>query len=63
MRSFETGQTLVQRDVHRSGRVWSEHALRVVADTSEAWWAPARQEPRSAGPPCTSVKARVDDDR
>ncbi|MGW0477259.1 hypothetical protein [Streptomyces coeruleorubidus] len=36
MHSFETGQTVVRRDVYRRGRVWSEHALRVVADTSEA---------------------------
>ncbi|GAA2938843.1 DUF402 domain-containing protein [Streptomyces enissocaesilis] len=36
MRSFETGQTVVRRDVHRSGRVCSEQALRVVADTGEA---------------------------
>ncbi|MEU8434738.1 DUF402 domain-containing protein [Streptomyces sp. NPDC029216] len=36
MESFEEGQTVVRRDVHRTGRVWSEHALRVVADTSEA---------------------------
>ncbi|MFD3932643.1 DUF402 domain-containing protein [Streptomyces sp. NPDC058614] len=36
MRSFDTGQTVVRRDVHRSGRVWSEQALRVVADTGEA---------------------------
>ncbi|MFJ9469345.1 DUF402 domain-containing protein [Streptomyces caniferus] len=36
MRSFEVGETVVRRDVHRSGRVWSEHALRVLADTSEA---------------------------
>ncbi|MFD7681049.1 DUF402 domain-containing protein [Streptomyces sp. NPDC060187] len=36
MRSFVTGQTVVRRDVHRSGRVWSEQALRVVADTREA---------------------------
>ncbi|MEV8398427.1 DUF402 domain-containing protein [Streptomyces niveus] len=36
MRSFGTGQTVVRRDVHRSGRVWSELALRVVADTGEA---------------------------
>ncbi|MDN3297252.1 hypothetical protein QWM81_25060 [Streptomyces ficellus] len=35
MHRFETGQTVVRRDVHRTGRVWSEHALRVVADTSE----------------------------
>ncbi|MFI5774510.1 DUF402 domain-containing protein [Streptomyces sp. NPDC051658] len=36
MRSFETGETVVRRDVHRSGRVWSEQALRVLADTGEA---------------------------
>ncbi|MYR86285.1 DUF402 domain-containing protein [Streptomyces sp. SID685] len=36
MRGFETGQTVVRRDVHRSGRVWSELALRVVADIGEA---------------------------
>ncbi|WP_406326038.1 DUF402 domain-containing protein [Streptomyces niveus] len=36
MGSFGTGQTVVRRDVHRSGRVWSELALRVVADTGEA---------------------------
>ncbi|MET8038374.1 DUF402 domain-containing protein [Streptomyces sp. NPDC005345] len=33
---FTTGQTVVRRDVHRSGQVWSEQALRVVADTGEA---------------------------
>ncbi|MFH8900472.1 hypothetical protein ACH4HG_29365 [Streptomyces coeruleorubidus] len=36
MRSFESGQTVVRRDVHLPGRVRSEHALRVVRDTSEA---------------------------
>lgn len=36
MRTFETGQTVVRRDAHGSGRVWSEHALRAVADISEA---------------------------
>ncbi|MFD7997550.1 DUF402 domain-containing protein [Streptomyces mexicanus] len=36
MENFKAGQTVVRRDVHCSGRVWSEHALRVVADTSEA---------------------------
>ncbi|WP_327411495.1 DUF402 domain-containing protein [Streptomyces sp. NBC_01233] len=36
MDSFEVGQTVVRRDVHRSGRAWSELALRVVADTGEA---------------------------
>ncbi|WP_053704910.1 DUF402 domain-containing protein [Streptomyces sp. WM6368] len=36
MRRFEAGRTVVRRDVHRTGRVWSEQALRVVADTDEA---------------------------
>lgn len=36
MRSFEAGETVVRRDVHRSGHVWSEQALRVVADGAEA---------------------------
>ncbi|NUS10656.1 MAG: DUF402 domain-containing protein [Streptomyces sp.] len=36
MESFEAGGTVVRRDVHRSGKVWSEHALRVVADTADA---------------------------
>lgn len=33
--SFGTGKTVVRRDVHR-GRVWSEQALRVIADTPQA---------------------------
>ncbi|WP_432115633.1 DUF402 domain-containing protein [Streptomyces sp. S1] len=36
MRGFEAGETVVRRDVHRTGRVWSEQALRVLADTDEA---------------------------
>ncbi|MER7909800.1 DUF402 domain-containing protein [Streptomyces sp. NPDC096068] len=36
MRAFEAGATVVRRDVHRTGRVWSEQALRVLADTDEA---------------------------
>ncbi|MFF2812622.1 DUF402 domain-containing protein [Streptomyces sp. NPDC058000] len=36
MHTFEVGQTVVRRDVHRTGRVWSEHALRVLADTDQA---------------------------
>ncbi|MFG2748998.1 DUF402 domain-containing protein [Streptomyces xanthophaeus] len=35
MRRFEAGETAVRRDVHR-GRVWSEQALRVVADSDAA---------------------------
>ncbi|MFI1815180.1 hypothetical protein ACH414_33065 [Streptomyces sp. NPDC020422] len=36
MGSFETGETVVRRDVHRGGQVWSEQALRVLEDTGEA---------------------------
>lgn len=41
MRSVEMGQTVVRRDVHRTGRVWSKQALRVVEDTDEALVGPA----------------------
>lgn len=36
VRGFETGHTVVRRDVHCGGRVWSAQTLRVVADTSAA---------------------------
>ncbi|MDX2647694.1 DUF402 domain-containing protein [Streptomyces sp. PA03-1a] len=36
MNTHRAGRTAVRRDVHRSGRVWSEHALRVLADTGTA---------------------------
>ncbi|MFF3315867.1 hypothetical protein ACFYV5_10190 [Streptomyces sp. NPDC003035] len=36
MRRFEMVQTVVRRVVHRSGRVWSEQALRVIDDTGDA---------------------------
>ncbi|MEW2134188.1 DUF402 domain-containing protein [Streptomyces sp. NPDC005435] len=38
-RVFESGRTVVRRDVHHSGtarHVWSEHALRVLTDTGDA---------------------------
>lgn len=35
METFEVGETVVRRDVHRSGQVWSEQALRVITDTGE----------------------------
>ncbi|MFF7369784.1 DUF402 domain-containing protein [Streptomyces tricolor] len=62
MNSFKAGQTVVRRDVHRTGRVWSEHALRVVADTSEALVAacPPGAETRW---PALYIKARTDGDR
>ncbi|MET9877613.1 DUF402 domain-containing protein [Actinacidiphila glaucinigra] len=34
MSTLRAGQTAVRRDVDRCGRVWSEHALRVLDDTS-----------------------------
>ncbi|CAL9328369.1 DUF402 domain-containing protein [Streptomyces sp. enrichment culture] len=36
MHRFKPDQTVVRRDVHGSGRVRSEQALRVIADTGEA---------------------------
>ena len=62
MRRFETGQTVVRRDVHSPGRVWSEHALRVVADTGEALVAacPPGAETRW---PALYLKARDEGDR
>ncbi|MEW1724721.1 DUF402 domain-containing protein [Streptomyces sp. NPDC093109] len=62
MRGFETGQTVVRRDVHRSGRVWSELALRVVSDTGEALvtaCAPGAQ----ARWPALYAQARAEGDR
>ncbi|MFE9941958.1 DUF402 domain-containing protein [Streptomyces hirsutus] len=62
MRTFETGQTVVRRDVHGSGRVWSEHALRVVADTSEALVTACLPGAETRWP-ALYVKARADGDR
>ncbi|MFE9933789.1 DUF402 domain-containing protein [Streptomyces sp. NPDC005533] len=62
MHSFETGHTVVRRDVHRSGRVWSEHALRVLTDTGEALvtaCAPGAQ----VRWPALYAKARTEGDR
>ncbi len=62
MRSFEAGQTVVRRDVHRTGRVWSEHALRVVADTTEALVAACSPGAETRWP-ALYVRARTEDDR
>ncbi|WP_327692647.1 DUF402 domain-containing protein [Streptomyces sp. NBC_00459] len=62
MRSFETGQTVVRRDVHSSGRVWSEQALRVVADTG-AVLVTACAPGAEARWPALYAKARADGDR
>jgi hypothetical protein len=62
MRSFEVGETVVRRDVHRSGRVWSEQALRVVADTTEALVA-ACAPGAEARWPALYAKSRADGDR
>ncbi|MFG3015887.1 DUF402 domain-containing protein [Streptomyces cinerochromogenes] len=62
MRGFGTGQTVVRRDVHRGGRVWSEHALRVVADTGEAL-VTACAPGAEARWPALYAKARADGDR
>jgi hypothetical protein len=62
MRSFDAGETVVRRDVHRTGRVWSEQALRVVADTSEAL-VTACAPGAEARWPALYAKARADGDR
>ncbi len=62
MRIFEAGQTVVRRDVHRTGRVWCEQAMRVVADTSEALVA-ACAPGADACWPTLYAKARADNDR
>ncbi|WP_308406686.1 DUF402 domain-containing protein [Streptomyces sp. AC555_RSS877] len=62
MRIFEAGQTVVRRDVHRTGRVWCEQAMRVVADTSEALVA-ACAPGADARWPTLYAKARADNDR
>ncbi|WP_327379034.1 DUF402 domain-containing protein (plasmid) [Streptomyces sp. NBC_01216] len=62
METFTTGETVVRRDVYRSGRVWSELALRVVSDTGKALvtaCAPGTQ----ARWPALYAKARADGDR
>lgn len=62
MRSFDAGETVVRRDVHRSGHVWSEQALRVVADTGEAL-VTACAPGAEAMWPALYAKARADGDR
>lgn len=62
MRTFETGETVVRRDLHGSGRVWSEQALRVIGDTGEAVvtaCAPGALTRR----PALYAKTRADGDR
>ncbi|GHH52514.1 hypothetical protein HNQ79_005418 [Streptomyces candidus] len=60
--TFQAGATVVRRDVHRSGRVWSEQALRVITDTGEAL-ATACAPGAQALWPALYAKARVDGDR
>ncbi|MEH0415960.1 hypothetical protein [Streptomyces sp. B21-083] len=60
--SFETGRTVVRRDVYRGGRVWSEQALRVVTDTSEALVA-ACAPGAEARWPALYAKSHEEDDR
>ncbi|MER5204834.1 DUF402 domain-containing protein [Streptomyces sp. NPDC002825] len=62
VRSFEAGETVVRRDVHRSGRVWSEQALRVLEDAGEAL-VTACGPGAEARWPALYAKARDDGDR
>ncbi|MFF3342985.1 hypothetical protein [Streptomyces flavidovirens] len=60
--TFKTGEIVVRRDVHRSGRVWSEQALRVLADTGEAL-VTACAPGAEARWPTLYAKARTEGDR
>ncbi|WP_405774740.1 DUF402 domain-containing protein [Streptomyces sp. NBC_00859] len=62
MRTFEAGERAVRRDVHRGGRVWSEKALRVIADTSEALVTACAPGAQTLWP-SLYAKDRADDDR
>ncbi|MEU3922710.1 DUF402 domain-containing protein [Streptomyces sp. NPDC029004] len=62
MQYFDVGETVVRRDVHRSGRVWSELALRVVADTRDALVTACAPGAEAAWP-SLYAKARADGDR
>ena len=62
MHSFEKGRTVVRRDVHRSGRVWTQQALRVVDDGNEAL-VTACAPGAEAQWPALYAKARTDGDR
>ncbi|MGN9760119.1 DUF402 domain-containing protein [Streptomyces sp. SD31] len=62
MRSFEAGESVVRRDVYRSGRVWSEQALRVIADTGEALVAGCAPGAEARWP-ALYARARADGDR
>ncbi|MFF3767340.1 hypothetical protein ACFYYR_25095 [Streptomyces sp. NPDC001922] len=53
---------MVRRDVHRSGQVWSEQALRVITDTGDAL-VTACPPGSQALWPALYAKARVDGDR
>ncbi|MGI5380420.1 hypothetical protein ACQEV2_40560 [Streptomyces sp. CA-251387] len=62
MRPFGAGATVVRRDVHRSGRVWREQALRVIANTGETLVAACAPGARARWP-ALYAKARADSDR
>lgn len=62
MHCFETGRTVVRREVHRSGRLWNEQALRVIEDTGEAL-VTACTPGAEARWPALYLKARSDGDR
>ncbi|WP_418961166.1 DUF402 domain-containing protein [Streptomyces tritici] len=62
MTHFKAGATVVRRDVHPGGQVWSEQALRVVADGSEGLLT-ACAPGAEARWPALYAKARADGDR
>lgn len=61
MRAFDMGKTVVRRDVYR-GRVWSEQALRVIADTGEVLVTACRPGAEALWP-SLYTESRAGDDR
>ncbi|KIF72923.1 hypothetical protein QR77_00670 [Streptomyces sp. 150FB] len=61
MRAFDVGETTLRRDMYR-GRVWSEHALRVIADTPDALVTACAPGAQTRWP-SLYAKARADEDR
>ncbi|MEV8533981.1 DUF402 domain-containing protein [Streptomyces sp. NPDC051211] len=63
MGGFEAGRTVVRRDVHRPGRVWSEWALRVIDDTEEALVTACAPGAEARWPSLYAQAREADDDR
>ncbi|MDR3079767.1 MAG: DUF402 domain-containing protein [Streptomyces sp.] len=62
MTTFPPGRTIVRRDVHRSEKVWSEHALRVISDNGDVLVTACAPGAQTRWP-ALYTQARADNDR